>query len=379
MSGTSVDSIDASLIAIGPKADKLLLHTQYDFPKKLRSDILEIIRTPSTPLESFTRLHYEIGAAFADAAIVAIAEAKKRKLCPKGPDLIGSHGQTVFHDPTGKRTLQIGEASLIAARTGITTVADFRAADTAVGGEGAPLLPYYHHRLFKTEAKHGIAVHNLGGISNYTYIGPKNSLFALDTGPANCLLDGAMQKFSNGEKSFDENGSLASSGRLSPEMLGWLLEQKDIAAFRKLRAPKSTGRELFSPRFLEAAMKEYSHLAAEDILATLAHFTVELISDSYTAEIVKKKFPLRTVVAAGGGARNSFLLSLLAARFPKVKFCTMEDFAMSAQALESQAFAYYAYLAYKGASITYPLTTGAKSAVTCGKIIPGKNWARLQR
>ncbi|MGZ3693208.1 MAG: anhydro-N-acetylmuramic acid kinase [Bdellovibrionota bacterium] len=379
MSGTSVDSIDASLIAIGKKADKLLLHTQHEFPKKLREDILEIIRTPSAPLDSFTKLHYEIGSAFADAAVKAIAEAKKRKLCAKGPDLIGSHGQTVFHDPIGKRTLQIGEASIIAARTGITTVADFRAADTAVGGEGAPLLPYYHRRLFEGQSKQGIAIHNLGGISNYTYIGPKKKLFALDTGPANCLLDGAIQIFSGGEKSFDENGALASTGRLSPEMLRYLLEQRDIAAFRKLRAPKSTGRELFSPRVLETAMKEYSHLAAEDVLATLAHFTVELIADSYEAEIMKRKLPLRTVVVAGGGARNSFLLSLLGTRFPKVKFQTMEDYGHSAQALESQAFAYYAFLAYTGATITFPTTTGAKAPMICGKISPGKNWLNLQR
>lgn len=377
MSGTSVDSIDAALIALGPKEDKLLLHTQYEYPAKLRAEILELIRTPSASLDQFTRIHYEIGAAFAEAAARAIGLAKKKKL--KAPDLIGSHGQTVFHDPAGKRTLQIGEASLIAARTGITTVADFRVADTAAGGEGAPLLPLYHQRLFGKKAKEGIAVHNLGGISNYTYLGPKGKIFALDTGPANCLLDGAIQKITRGERAFDEDGALAKSGRLSSEMLFAMKAQKDIASFRSLRAPKSTGRELFSPRMLEATMKEYSHLAPEDVLHTLAHFTVDLIAESYEADILKRKLPLKMVVVAGGGARNSFLLSLLQERFPKVKFTTMEEFGHSAQALEAHAFAYYAALAFKGLPLTFPSTTGAKEESVCGKIIPGKNWKRLSK
>ncbi|MGE3260573.1 MAG: anhydro-N-acetylmuramic acid kinase [Bacteriovoracia bacterium] len=377
MSGTSVDSIDASLISVGPKADQLLLHTQYEYPKKLRQEILELIRTPSTSLEGLTRVHYEIGAAFAEAASIAIETAKKKKICVKGPDLIGSHGQTVFHDPAGKRTLQIGEASLISARTGITTVADFRSADTAAGGEGAPLLPLYHHRLFRQEEKHGIAIHNLGGISNYTYLGPKGKIFALDTGPANCLLDGAIQKFTSGGKSFDEKGNIARSGKLSEELLRSLLEEGEVAAFRKLGAPKSTGRELFSPRLLEAKLTQFSRLSPPDVLRTLAQFTVELIADSYESEIVKRKLPLRTVVIAGGGAKNSFLLSLLEQRFPKVKFRTMEDFGHSAQALESQAFAYYAYLTLQGRPLTYPTTTGAEESVICGKISPGKNWKKI--
>lgn len=379
MSGTSVDSIDAALIALGPKQDKLLLHTQHEFPKSLRAEILELIRTPSAPLDRFTRVQYEIGHAFAEAAAAAIATAKKRKLCVRGPDLIGSHGQTVFHDPEGKRTLQIGEASLIAARTGITTVADFRVADTAQGGEGAPLLPLYHQRLFGSLAKNGIAVHNLGGISNYTYLGPKSRIFALDTGPANCLLDGAIQKFSGGLKNFDENGQVAATGKLDDSLLRFLLTRPAIETFRKIPAPKSTGRELFSPRLLENALAEFPRLRPEDVLHTLAHFTVRLIADSYDAEIFRRKLPLRTVVVAGGGARNSFLLSLLRARFPKVEFRTMEDFDFSAQALESQAFAYYAYLAWKGLPLTYPSTTGTASPAICGKIIPGHNWRSLKR
>src|SRR5262249_7466295 len=150
-------------------------------PAELRTEILHLMADPSVGLNRFTHLHYAIGNAFAEASALAIQQAKRKKL-PR-PHLIGSHGQTVFHAPEGKRTLQISEAALIAAHTGITTVAVFRTADTAQGGEGALLLPYYHRRLFAKIAKKGVAVHNLGGISNCPYIGPRATLFALDTGP----------------------------------------------------------------------------------------------------------------------------------------------------------------------------------------------------
>jgi anhydro-N-acetylmuramic acid kinase len=378
MSGTSVDSIDASLIAIQGKEDTLLAHIQVPYPQQLRKELLELIRTPAAALPDLTRVHYAIGAAFAGAAEELIKSAKKSRQLKGQVDLIGSHGQTIFHDPSGPRTLQIGEASLIAATTGVTTVSDFRTADTAVGGDGAPLLPYYHRRLFQAQSRQGVLVHNLGGISNYTYIGPGKKIFALDTGPANCLLDGAIQKLSSGKKSFDEGGALARSGKLNRELLSFLLERPDILEFRKKRAPKSTGRELFSPRLLEEAMGKFSRISTEDLLHTLAHFTVELVAESYKSEIFSRKLPLANAVLAGGGARNSFLLSLLQQHFPTVKFSTMEDFGHSAQALESQAFAYYAYLCLQGEPITMSSTTGAALPAICGKISPGKNWSSIR-
>jgi anhydro-N-acetylmuramic acid kinase len=376
MSGTSVDGIDASLVLHQGDQDHLLLHLQEPYPKKLREEILELIRTPSMSLENFTRLHYEIGEAFAHTALKTIKAAKNKKfLTAKMPLLaIGAHGQTVFHQPEHKRTLQIGEGSIIAVRTGVTTVSDFRVADTAAGGEGAPLLPFYHRRLFAKEAKSGLLVHNLGGISNYTYLGPKGQIFALDTGPANCLLDGAIQKLSNGETSFDQDGALARDGRLSAELLQWLEQNPEIAAFRKKAAPKSTGRELFSPRLLEKAMADFSHLYPEDLMRTLAQFTVDLIAESYERDIFKKRLPLKTAVLAGGGAKNSFLTQLLHLRFPKVNFLTMEDFGFNSQALESQAFGAFALLALQGKAITRANTTGVKQEVICGKISPGANW-----
>lgn len=381
MSGTSVDSIDASLVLHDKDGDHLLLHLQHPYSAWLRDNILGLIATPSAPLETLTRLHYEIGNAFATAAEKTIRVAMAKKfLGPKNKLLaIGSHGQTVFHHPEEKRTLQIGEGSIIAVRTGITTVSDFRMADTAAGGEGAPLLPFYHQRLFAKDAKKGMLVHNLGGISNYTYLGPKGKIFALDTGPANCLLDGAIQALSKGRVRFDENGQLARMGRVSPELLKYLSRASGVAEFRARRAPKSTGRELFSPRLLESAMKEFEHLLPEDLLRTLAQFTVDLILESYEKEIFARRLPLRSIVFAGGGARNEFLLSLVAERLPEVEILTMEDFGFNPQALESQAFGAFAWLALRGEAITGASTTGVKSSVVCGKVSPGANWGEVKK
>ncbi len=379
MSGTSVDGIDAVLLHSEAKKDHVLFHEQFEYPAALRSDILSLIGSLETSLSNFTRIHYAIGDAFATAAEKTIKAALKKKILPKQKDLllIGSHGQTVFHHPEEKRTLQIGEASLIAARTGITTVSDFRVADTAAGGEGAPLLPLYHQRLFRDEAKRGISIHNLGGISNFTYLGPKQKIFALDTGPANCLIDLFIQRISSGAKKFDENGTMARSGKLLPEVLEFLLQQDDIKKFHALPAPKSTGRELFSKSLLEKLGQKFPGKADADILRTLLQFSVRLILDNYQRLVLKKKLPLEEIVFCGGGTGNSYLLSLLQEELPTVEFRTMEDYGLSSQALEAQAFAYFALAALAGESISHPQTTGVKQAVICGKISPGENWKQL--
>jgi anhydro-N-acetylmuramic acid kinase len=370
MSGTSVDAIDASLLLTEGKKDRLLLHLQFPYRKDLQQDILRLIREPSIGLDRFSRLHYAVGEAFAAAAEKTIRTALKKKLLRSRSQLaaIGSHGQTVFHDPEGRRSLQIGESALIAARTGLTTVSDFRVADTALGGEGAPLLPYYHRRLFSGEARHGLTVHNLGGISNFTYVGPKGKIFALDTGPASCLLDGAIQALSAGKNRFDKDGAIARLGRVSKELQRDLMNQPEILAFRRRKAPKSTGRELFSPKLLETMMQEHSHLLPEDLLHTLTHFTVDLIVESYDREIFRKRLPIRKVVLTGGGSRNGFLLKLLRQGLPQVEILTMEDFGWSSQSLESQAFGHFAWLALEGKPITFPTTTGAMAPAICGKI-----------
>ena len=365
MSGTSVDSIDAALVAIKPSGDKLLLHYQQEYPKVLREEILRLIRDWNAPLEKITRLHYEIGEAFADCARNALVQAKKQKLSTKVV-AIGSHGQTVFHNAQTKQTLQIGEAAIIAARTGHTVISDFRVADTAVGGEGAPLLPLYHQRLFAKEK--GLAVHNLGGISNFTYLGPKKKIFALDTGPANCLADAAIQRLSQGKQNFDAHGSLAAKGKIRGEILAYLTKSPGVASFREKPLPKSTGRELFSNLLCEEVLKQFSSYPVEDILASLLEFSVELMSEAYERFVLKEKLPLTRVVFCGGGSKNPYLLGRFQLRFPKVKIQTLEDYSLSSQAVESQAFAFFAHQCLQKKPITLASTTGAQRPAICGKI-----------
>lgn len=378
MSGTSADGIDTALVLHNNDQDHLVLHEQHSYPPKTRQAVHDLIKTQTTSLAKLTAAHYLVGQAFADAAAKTIEFARKKKFLKAKDSLraIGSHGQTVFHHPETKRTLQIGEASLIAAATGITTVSDFRMADTAVGGEGAPLLPAYHKRLLKAEAKRGIAVHNLGGISNFTYLGPKNTIFALDTGPANCLLDVAIQRLSHGKMTFDESGKIAAGGNVNDAQLDWLLRQPGVPEFLARPAPKSTGRELFTVALTEAFLERNREISENDVMATLTEFSVELMKRAYHRFVIGKNLPLREIIFCGGGVQNEFLLSRVQAVLPELDIRTMEDYGWNSQALEAQAFGYFAACALDGTPITLPATTGCKVPAVCGKISPGAGWEK---
>lgn len=364
-----MDGIDAVLMLSQKNKDTLLLHRQFAYPKELRDDLLAVLKNFQISLEKFTTLHYAVGNAFAEAALSTLKEAKQKKLLPaKAALLIGSHGQTVFHNPDRKETLQIGEGAIIAARTGITTVSDFRMADTAAGGEGAPLLPFYHQRLFAEKSKTGVAVHNLGGISNFTYLGPKGKIFSLDTGPANCLLDAAIQKLSSGKFSFDENGAFAAKGTIHRNALDFLLSQEDVHKFVLKPAPKSTGRELFSMQLLEKFLQQFRNLTLEDTLATLTAFSVETIRVAYYEFVQQKKLPLKEIIFCGGGSMNAHLVSELQKCFPMIRMSSVDSHGIKAQAMEAQAFGFYAWMAMEKKPITFASTTGCKQSAVCGKI-----------
>jgi len=374
MSGTSMDAIDAALVLTERGEDTLLLHRQFSYPKELRTDLLVLLREYQAPLEKITSLHYAVGEAFAAAATNLLKEAKKKRLLSmqNTPLLIGSHGQTIFHNPEVKQTMQIGEGSIIAARTGFTTVSDFRMADTAVDGEGAPLLPFYHAKLFAKKAKLGIAVHNLGGISNFTYLGPKGKFFALDTGPANCLIDVAITTLTNGKSTFDPDGAFAARGATHKEALDFLMQKESIRNFLEKPAPKSTGRELFSLQLLEDFLKKYRTLSLEDTLATLSAFTVETMRMAYSRFILEKRLPLKEVIFCGGGTRNAHIISSFQSYFPMLRLSSIENHGIKPEALEAQAFGIFAWMALDRIPITSLTTTGAKKAVICGKISYGE-------
>src|SRR5215475_12096653 len=250
MSGTSVDGIDASLVRIAgapPSLQiKLLNHTGIAFPIAVRKEILRVAEQNPITSGELSQLHSRLGHIYADAALAA---CKKFRVSPSKIDLIGNHGQTIFHQGApvnylGAKTastLQIGEGSIIAARTGITTISDFRPADMALGGQGAPLVPYVDYLLYR-HPKLGRVSLNLGGIANITVI-PANAkpsqVFAFDTGPGNMLIDALVQHFTRGHKLFDKDARLARSGRTIPGLLNELMSDP----YLKLSPPKSTGRE----------------------------------------------------------------------------------------------------------------------------------------
>ena len=365
MSGTSHDGVDAVVARIagsGAKARvKLLGHSRMPYSKRLRERVSEAFAGTT---ESVCRLNFELGEFFAKAAIKAILDTG---LVPGQVDLIGSHGQTIYHiPPTGGRpgaTLQIGEGAVIARRTGILTVSDFRPADIAAGGHGAPLVPYADWVLFREPGK-TVALQNIGGISNATVV--TESLVGVtgfDTGPGCSLLDETVKILSSGNKSYDKDGKMASSGKLVTGLLQKLL----VNPYFKKRPPKSTGRELFGRPLAEDVIRRNRGAKGADILCTLTHLTARSIYDAYVSFI----FPtqrVEKVVLAGGGARNGFLVELLRSFFGDIPVVLIDEFGIPAEAREALCFAVLANETLSGNPSNVPSATGAAFPAILGKI-----------
>jgi anhydro-N-acetylmuramic acid kinase len=382
MSGTSMDGIDAVLCQHKKNHDQTLAHIKLSYPKaierELRARIFHYDEKLAQPLESLADLHWQVGDVFARATKKLLQHAYSKKILKKTEQkiLIGSHGQTIYHAPDDGVTWQIGESAKILSATGITTVSDFRAADVAAGGQGAPLLPWYHRRIISQLSDRGIAIHNMGGISNFTYC-HKSTLIAFDTGPANCMLDTAIQVLTNGKRQMDLNGREALRGFAHLSLLQWLKDRPAVKKYRRLAAPKSTGRELFSHdltlQFLEKA--ERQHLSLADSLATLTVFSADLMAEAYERFILKQNLPLKEIYVAGGGAKNAALLQALELRLPEgTQVKSLTTLGIDPQVIEAQAFGYFAWCAVAGLPITMASTTGLKQPIICGKISPGKNW-----
>ena len=286
--------------------------------------------------------------------------------------LIGSHGQTVCHRPEPEQcegrsirsTLQIGEPSIIAERTGITTVADFRPRDQAAGGHGAPLTPYLHDVLFRHSRRHRVVV-NIGGISNVTSLPPGSArVLAFDAGPGNMLLDGIIQARSGGRLRMDAGGRLAGRGRVFGPLLARLLAHP----FIQRRPPKTTGREQFGPSAMKARFGRYwSTLSTPDLLATAAAFTTEAIASSCRRFV---RGSIDDLIVGGGGGRNPVLMRNLQAALPSVRVGTMEVYGYDSRAIEAMAFALLAYETFHGRAGNVPEATGARRPVVLGKIVP---------
>ncbi len=383
MSGTSADGVDAALVEIGRGDDRpairVLGYETLPYPAGLRERILAVASGGST--EEVCHLDAYLGELFADAAGQV---ARQAGVSLAEVDLVGSHGQTIHHLPAPRQegahavrsTLQIGEGAVIAERTGITTIADFRPRDVAAGGEGAPLTPIVHHALFACPDR-GRVVLNLGGIANVTVLpagGDPSVVTGFDTGPGNVLLDEFVRSTGLSPAGYDEDGRLASAGQVRTDLLEELLRHP----FIRRTPPKSTGREAFGPSFVKMFRARLRAMGAGDVdgVATLAAFTVAAVVQNLR-DFVLPKFEVHEIVVTGGGARNSHLMRRLGESLPEIAVCTSDAIGVPARALEAVAFAWLAYLTATGQPGNLPAVTGARGARILGCIVPGRGYRTI--
>src|SRR3989440_6257603 len=376
MSGTSADGIDVALARISgapPNLNaKLLGHTSVKFPPALRKEILRVAEQHPIIAGSLSQLNFRLGQLFARAAVAA---CRHFRVAPSKIALVGSHGQTIFHQgrptlffgsPTAS-TLQIGEPSVIAAGTGITTVGDFRPADMALRGQGAPLVPYADYLLYR-HAELGRVSLNLGGIANITVIpaaAKPKQIFAFDTGPANMLIDALVSHFKNGRQRFDKDARLATQGRRLPALLDDLLRDP----YLKLAPPKSTGREYYGQAYLKILFTLGRHHRARpnDLIRAATIFTALSVVDALS-RFVLPKTKIHQLIVSGGGAHNPLILAQLSAALPSIEVLLSSRLGIPEDAKEAFAFALLAYETFHQRPANLPSATGARGPAILGKI-----------
>jgi anhydro-N-acetylmuramic acid kinase len=371
MSGTSADGVDAALVewppGEAPRPFELLAFRESAFPAEQQQRIHRLAAgrcEPGEALRELAALDVALGERFAEAA-AALADEAGVSLAEV--DAIASHGQTVAHHPELRATLQIGDPSVIAERTGCTTVADFRTRDVAAGGEGAPLAPFFHYAAFGHPSEGRVAL-NLGGIANVTWLpagGRPEDVIAFDVGPANALVDGVVRIHSDGAESMDCDGARARRGRVDPELLERLLDDE----FLRRDPPKSTGRERYGTAEAEALAAEWKERGSppDDLVATLVAFTVESIRRA-CGELLGAQ--VDRLLVGGGGARNAFLMQSLAAALPDARVEPFDAAGVPSQAAEAMAFALMGRNTLLGIPNHLPRTTGARHEAVLGEIVP---------
>ena len=386
MSGTSADGIDAALLEIGLNKGlakfRLLHFAVFSFPSELREQILRMADAGSGATSEICRLNVLLGELFASAAI-SVARRAGVPLCDVA--LIGSHGQTIAHLPDSKAehgvsirsTLQIGEPSIIAERTGVTTVADFRPRDLAAGGEGAPLTPYLHALLFRHLRRDRIVL-NLGGIANLTFL-PKGrglrGVLAFDTGPGNVLIDGLVARLTAGAMRADLDGRIAAAGEIDRRLLHWLMAHP----YLRRRLPKSTGRESFGPALIDSLLRRATggSIAEEDLVAIVTAFTAESVALHVRRDLPRSATSAE-LITCGGGAENPMLIARLQEALPECRLLTADEAGFPCRAIEASAFALLAYLTAHGLPGNLPRITGATHPAILGKIVPGRTFRGIR-
>jgi anhydro-N-acetylmuramic acid kinase len=355
MSGTSLDGIDVAIVEVsGRQRVRVIGFQSTAYPAAVRRELLAVSNA-ATHTGVFSRLNFELGELYARAVNRAMRRFGR-------VELIGCHGQTIFHE--GRRdTLQIGEPAVIAERTGVPVVANFRARDIAAGGEGAPLVPYVDYLLFRHPKRTRTAL-NIGGIANITVIpagAEPHDVVAFDTGPGNMAIDALVREHTRGKQNFDRGGKLAASGRVDKTLLDDLLSD----AYYRRDPPKSTGREQYGKEFVER-MKQ-SKLPMRDLIATATALTAATIAIG----VRKSSAANAELIVSGGGAHNPRVMAQLAAFLPNVALATTADFGIDIDAKEAVAFAMLAHETWRGRPGNLPSATGARRAVVLGSVTSG--------
>ena len=356
ISGTSIDGVDCSLVSFADNKPTLVATHFEETPSALRENILTLCEGTSISLHMFGDTDISIGHFFADAVNRLLREAKVGAADIRA---IGSHGQTIWHQPTGDNpfTLQIGNPNTIAQLTGVTTVADFRQRDMTLGGQGAPLAPLLHREIFCSGSVDR-AVINIGGISNVTMLPCNGAALAFDTGPGNVLMDYWIGKHQ--KKRFDKNGEWAGTGKSDKDLLNCLLNEPYFSR----NAPKSTGRELFNGPWLERKLGELGKaIAPADVQATLLDCTVASISND-----ISGLFPPQEIYVCGGGAHNLVLMNKLAIANSQSSVATTNELGIDADWVEAIAFAWMAKQTIEGIKIDSCAFTGASEPAILGGI-----------
>lgn len=362
MSGTSLDGVDLALVDFKNRA-KLVASGFVPMPKDLRADLSALLKSGETSLQKLGEIDHRLGVLYADCVNEFLA---KNQLKPSQIEAIGCHGQTVWHAPQGNFpfTMQIGDMNIVAARTGITTIADFRRKDMAFGGQGAPLVPAFHEAIFAHSNQFTVVL-NIGGISNISVLNPNVETIGYDVSVGNALMDVWIEKHFG--KRYDKNAEWANTGEVIPELLAEMLSEP----FFQLPPPKSTGRELFNLEWLE---KQFANLdekstayKAEDVQRTLAEFTAQ----SVARELLQwNNEPNKVLLVCGGGARNPLLMERFRALLPNWQVGTTNDYGVDIDYVEAMAFAWLAFQRMENLPSNMPSVTGASQAVSLGVIFP---------
>ena len=360
MSGTSLDAIDVVLAAIDEHLVVQLASYSHPIPQDIKNAVLAICQGQQLTLSQLGQLDNRLGKLFAQAVQILMDQ---QSLTYADVTAIGCHGQTVWHEPQGEaaHSLQIGDNNQIVALTGVTVVGDFRRRDMALGGQGAPLVPAFHHALLAHPTERRMVL-NIGGIANLSLLIPGHAVKGYDTGPGNMLMDAWIWRQKG--KPYDSDAEWASSGKIILPLLQQMLSDPYFAA----PAPKSTGREYFNLGWLERQLTAFPALASEDVQATLTELTAVTISEQ-----VLLSGGCERLMVCGGGSRNPLLMARLAGLLPGTEVGATDDAGISGDDMEALAFAWLAYRTLSGLPGNLPSVTGASEASVLGAIFPANS------